>query len=48
MILEEIQKELADSGAYDKYIPTSKEDIKKLQRRLVYLGYLKEKINNKN
>lgn len=46
--IKDVQKELADSGAYDKYIPTSKEDIKKLQRRLVYLGYLKEKINNKN
>lgn len=45
--VKEVQTLLAEAGAYDKYLPTKKEDIKKLQRRLIALGLLPEEINGR-
>ena len=45
--IKEVQTQLAEAGAYDKYLPTKKEDIKKVQRRLITLGFLPEEINGK-
>jgi SOS response regulatory protein OraA/RecX len=42
-----VQTQLAEAGAYDKYLPTKKEDIKKIQRRLITLGFLPEEINGR-